>query len=742
MAEESVPKTDVDADAAPEASDKDEAAAKALADARVISDDEMKEAVGEHKRTGKAMKSILSGSVILDRMRRMLKTPIRIGGLSRPAEKHLTDALKEAGWVTDDQIDEAVRHAEESGHALGRILVDRGIITMEQLQGAVERQKETGHTLSRTLLNLGYAMPKEVSDALWAERSLPGFSMKREEEEIGKMLVARHLLTRKKWDAAWEGFLNSGKPFVDYMIEHDVATEAQLAQVMAEHSHLPFVDLDERTINEEAIRQLPAALIQENKTIPFDLTDGEIHVAAFEPTQVDAFDTIGAMASRRVVRYLAPRSQVLAAIAKYAPVTKAPGAVSEVKTEAVPGERIEDSFSRLESDLLAGRDAETTTQLVKKMVEGAVNARATDIHLDPQENVMRVRYRVDGMLHDAMNLPIGQAPHIVSRIKVMANMNIVDRHHAQDGHISTMVRGRNQDLRVASVPTSLGEKVTIRIMDPTNVLTGLSQLGFDGAQLELMHGLIRKPYGLILATGPVGSGKTTTLYSCLNQVNVLEKNVMTIEDPVEYRLRGTNQIQVDPVRHFGFADGLKALLRQDPNIIMVGEIRDTDTAQTAVRASLTGVLVFSTMHANDAPGTVSTLFNHGVPGFLVANSLAGVVAQRLVRKVCAECMEEYRPDEEMLRQMKVRRVDPETLTFARGRGCDACFHTGYRGRTGTFEVMEVDEEIKDLVFRQTTREVIRQVAIDMGMQTLKDSAFKKVCDRETTVEEYFRVVFV
>jgi type IV pilus assembly protein PilB len=339
-----------------------------------------------------------------------------------------------------------------------------------------------------------------------------------------------------------------------------------------------------------------------------------------------------------------------------------------------------------------------------------------------------------------MNLPLDLAAPVISRLKVMANMDIIERMHAQDGHINLEISGRIQDLRLASAPTNLGEKVTIRIMDPKNVLTGLHMLGLEDKQLDQINQLIYKPYGMILATGPVGSGKTTTLYSCLNKINVPEKNVMTVEDPVEYRLRGMNQMQVDHKRSYEFADGLKAMLRQDPNVIMVGEVRDAETARIAVRASLTGVLVFSTMHANDGPGTISTLYNHGIPGFLVSSSLIGVIAQRLVRKLCQKCKEAYAPDKELLRQMK---VDPDQkVTFYRPVGCADCFNTGYYGRTGVYEIMLVEDELRDLIFRETTKEVIRQVAIDMGMQTMKVSCFNKAIQGVTSAEEYFRVVFI
>jgi type IV pilus assembly protein PilB len=297
-------------------------------------------------------------------------------------------------------------------------------------------------------------------------------------------------------------------------------------------------------------------------------------------------------------------------------------------------------------------------------------------------------------------------------------------------------------MRVATVPTTMGEKVAVRIMTTRATFSELAELGLEPDQMEIVERFIARPYGMILAAGPVGSGKTTTLYSALMNLNRRTDNVMTIEDPVEYRIVGTNQVPVNSRVDFTFAEGLRAMLRQDPDTIMVGEVRDNETAKIAVWGAMTGVLVLSTIHSSDAPSTVSTLFNFDIPGFLVSNSLIGVIAQRLVRKICPNCQEKYKPDADLLKQMDVNTKKHKNLEFTRGQGCPECFHTGYSGRTGVYEVMEAGEDIRDLIFRQTTREVIRQVARDAGMRTLKDAALQKVIDGKTTVEEYFRVVYV
>ena len=388
-----------------------------------------------------------------------------------------------------------------------------------------------------------------------------------------------------------------------------------------------------------------------------------------------------------------------------------------------------------------GKVAQTATaaELVTRLFETGFDLRATDLHFDPQEDEYRIRFRIDGMLHDTVSITLELAQSVLSRIKILANMNIIERRAAQDGHIN-MPRGDHfRDLRVATVPTSLGERLVVRILDTASVLTGMDQLGLEPDQVEAMWRLTDRPYGLVLVAGPVGSGKTTTLYSGLHRVNKPTKNVMTIEDPVEYRLAGVNQLQVETRTNFTFVAGLRALMRQDPDVIMVGEIRDDETAHIATRASLTGVLVFSSIHANEATATVGNLYNYQIPGFLISSALQGVVAQRLVRKICPYCKTAYTPEAPVRRDLGLK-ADDEDLVLYRGRGCNACFQTGFLGRTGIFEVIEVGEELRDMIFRQTTKEVIRQVAIDLGMQTLKQSAINKVRDGTTTVEEMYRVV--
>jgi type IV pilus assembly protein PilB len=389
------------------------------------------------------------------------------------------------------------------------------------------------------------------------------------------------------------------------------------------------------------------------------------------------------------------------------------------------------------------REISTTaplSELVTIILDRAIDCRSTDIHFDPQEGGLRVRFRIDGQLQDIVTLESGLLTPMISRIKVMSNLNIVERRHSQDGRITIQHQNRSRDLRVATFPTVLGEKIVIRVHESLSEAYTFDHLGMSSTQAEKLDSLINKPYGAVLVAGPVGAGKTSTLYSCLGKVNLSTRNVMTIEDPIEYRIPGINQTQVDPRGDLRFSDGLKAMLRQDPDVIMIGEIRDDETARIGIRAALTGVLVFSTIHASDCPGTIGNLYNFSIPGYQLSSSLLAVVSQRLIRKICPYCRVSYIADSTVVAALDLDPIEYEGLTLHRGLGCPACFQTGYLGRTGVFEIMEINDELRELIFQQIPKDILRRVAVDLGMQTLKSSAVDKVLDGTTTVEEVYRVV--
>jgi type II secretory ATPase GspE/PulE/Tfp pilus assembly ATPase PilB-like protein len=379
-------------------------------------------------------------------------------------------------------------------------------------------------------------------------------------------------------------------------------------------------------------------------------------------------------------------------------------------------------------------------QVVGQILERAFDCRATDIHFDSQETGLRVRYRIDGQLQDILFVEPSMATAMISRLKVMSNLNIVERRHSQDGRISIMHHNRPRDLRLATFPTIYGEKIVIRIHEVLTAVVGFTHLGMSPDQAATIDRLIAQPYGAVLVAGPVGAGKTSTLYNCLERINSPLRNVMTIEDPIEHRIPGVNQTQINSQGDMGFSEGLRAMLRQDPDVIMIGEIRDEETARIGIRAALTGVLVFSTLHGSDSPSTISNLYNFGIPGYQLSSSLLAIASQRLIRKICPYCRVTFAADEKVLLGLELDPDEHRDLRLQRGLGCPACFQTGYMGRTGIFEIMMVGEELRDLIFQQIPKDVLRRVAVDLGMRTLKQSAVDKILDGTTTVEEVYRVV--
>jgi len=380
----------------------------------------------------------------------------------------------------------------------------------------------------------------------------------------------------------------------------------------------------------------------------------------------------------------------------------------------------------------------SAVKIVQEIFEEAIDAKATDIHLDPKEESLRVRYRVDSVLADRLVIgDRGVADEVLSRIKILADLDTTERRRPQDGHVKAKIGGRGYDMRIATVPTYNGERMAIRIADPTSVISDIESLGLPPRELDVLNQLIRRPHGMILATGPVGSGKTTTLYTCLRQLQGSSINIMTIEDPVENELETANQISVNYRIGFDFVKGLRAILRHDPDVILVGEIRDEETARIAVRASLTGLLVFSTLHAHTTAGAITALLNFGIPPFLLGNSVLGVVAQRLVRKICPKCGTDYKPTPA---ELDAASLPGDVTALRSGRGCTACQGTGYQGRTGVFELLHTNPEIRDLILERAPESRIEEAAVSNGMTLLHEGGRQKVLEGTTTPQELNRVL--
>lgn len=386
-------------------------------------------------------------------------------------------------------------------------------------------------------------------------------------------------------------------------------------------------------------------------------------------------------------------------------------------------------------------DFSSAVNLVDQLIQKAIEVRATDIHLEPQQYDMRVRYRIDGVLYEVINIPFALSLSVISRLKILAEMDITERRLFQDGRLSTTVAGQDYHMRVATIPTKMGEKMVIRILTESNLVKGLEELGLDAWEQSLFRRVLSRPHGMILVTGPIGSGKTTTLYAALNELDFHTRNIVTIEDPVEYQLKGINQVEVDLKIGVSFPTGLRAILRQDADILMIGEIRDTETGRVAVRAALSGQQIFSTLHTVDSPSAITTLMNFDIPPFLIASSLNGVIAQRLVRKICPACKVSYLPDPALLRQLGLTEPGHEYL-FYEGKGCDRCYYTGFLGRIGIFEILMVSDRIRKMIIHRADEERIQEIAMQEEMRDLKQSGIKKIVEGVTTPEEVMREIYL
>jgi type IV pilus assembly protein PilB len=549
------------------------------------------------------------------------------------------------------------------------------------------------------------------------------------------MLLSEGLITQAHLDAALKAQAERGLPIGQLLVEGGAVTEAVLMGALARQLGLEFVDLAEYPIDRGAVALLPEAMARRLLALPVTWAGESLVVAMADPGNVLAVDDLRAVTGSEVAIVVATRTQLTEAIDRFHRLDAEVDEVAQIAAEELAD--VDDDVARE-----AVEDA-PIVKFVNLLIAQAVADRASDIHVEPTETDLRIRFRVDGVLHEVMHSPRSIQGGVISRLKVMADINIAERRIPQDGRISLNVAGKPVDLRVATLPTVYGEKVVMRILDKAQARLTLTDLGFHPAVLPRFEACFRKPYGTILVTGPTGSGKSTTLYATLNVLNSTDKNVITVEDPVEYRLAGINQVQVNPKAGLTFASALRSILRSDPDIILVGEIRDRETATIAIEASLTGHLVLSTLHSNDAASTPMRLVEMGVEPFLVISALDCVVAQRLARKLCDRCREEYEPTHGELTEAGW----PAALLKAEGAptlyravGCAACSRTGYRGRLAVHEVMVMSEEIRRMVVERYSSEDIKKTALSQGMLTLREDGLVKVAQGKTTLEELFRVI--
>ena len=546
------------------------------------------------------------------------------------------------------------------------------------------------------------------------------------DEYVLQLLTERGFLTPDQIDAASKSMKAENETTLDVLVSGGTIGEDEVLGTVADQFGLKYCHVNAEAINPEIVKEIPAEIAKKYGVVPVVADDYAITVALSDPMGYDAIDSLRyVLHGRDVEAVVSPKSEVLAAKAK---LYEGGEDAADVQTR--------DEFADLNADA-TGDDA-PVVKLATMLIVNGIKMKASDIHLEPMEKEFRVRYRIDGALRKMDSPPKRLQGAIISRIKIMSKMKISEKRIPQDGRIQINVNGKDLDLRVSTVPTNHGESIVMRVLDKSNLALGLPQLGFLSDDQTTFERLIKLPDGVVLVTGPTGSGKTTTLYACLGQINTPDKKLITVEDPVEYQMSGINQVQVNKDVGLDFSAALRSILRQAPNIVMIGEIRDAETADIAMEAALTGHLVFSTLHTNDAPSAVTRLLDIGVKPFLVASALRAAMAQRLVRAICEQCREAYTPTD---RELKMLGQFSSTLPdkMYHGAGCDRCGKSGYKGRKGIFEIFKVDDAIQRLIFDHAPATLLRQRAREMGMRTLREDGMLKVANGMTSLSEILRV---
>ncbi len=547
-----------------------------------------------------------------------------------------------------------------------------------------------------------------------------------------QILLEKAVITKEQFDKALDESRKKGMSVGKVIVRSGMVTEEAYAQAVSEALDIPYVNLSNYLIDTETVKLISETMAQKYKAMPIFKIGNSLTVAMADPKDIMAIDELSRRAKCDIEAALATESSILNAIEQY---YKTSSSFDEVVKDIDKESRLKESKVEFDSKKLAEIAEEAPViKLVNMIILQAVKDRASDIHIEPEEAKLVVRFRIDGILHEMFSPPKHLEPALMSRIKVLSKMDIAEKRKPQDGRFDMKALDRDIDLRVSSFPTIYGENIVIRILDRGGIVLGLDKIGFSADTQKEFEKLVKHPHGIILVTGPTGSGKTTTLYSALSIIDSEEKNVITIEDPVEYHLGRIRQSQVNPKAGLTFATGLRSILRQDPDVIMVGEIRDKETAEISVQASLTGHLVLSTLHTNDAAGALSRLIDMEIEPFLISSSIIGILAQRLVRKICDKCKEEYIPSEDILKGLGVN----QKKGFFKGKGCGACKNTGYRERIGIFELLIVNDQIRGLIVDKASSGIIKKKAVETGMKTLRDDGLDKVLKGVTTPEEVIK----
>src|SRR5213595_1318773 len=556
-------------------------------------------------------------------------------------------------------------------------------------------------------------------------------------EQVLDLFVDQNVLQKTQADDVLTEAQQNGKTIVQAMVDGGFMDEAGFYRIVAQGIGAEFIDLNDKGIGSGVVKIVPAGLARLHRALPVELVDGTLRVALADPLEPSTAEDLRFALGRDIEVVVAPVEQIEDRIKIF--YGSDTSSMEEVLKQL--GE-VGELMQLREGDGATGAEAEASATPIIRFVDlilyQAIQDRASDIHFEPFENEFKIRYRVDGALYEMAPPPRHLALPVVSRVKVMANMNIAERRLPQDGRIQKNVAGRNVDLRVSTLPTQFGESVVLRVIDRSTVNLDLEALGLPDYIYDYVLEIIHRPNGIFIVTGPTGSGKTTTLYSCLRRINTIDSKLLTAEEPVEYDLEGIVQVPVNEAIGLTFARSLRAFLRQDPDRIMVGETRDLETAQISIQASLTGHLVFTTLHTNDAPGAITRLIDMGVEPFMISSSLEGVLGQRLIRKICVNCKTAYQPNEALLAESGIARLDSDEKQFYYGKGCDACNNTGYKGRKGIYELLKITDPIRELINERAPTVTIKQKAIELGMITLRQDGLRSIFAGDTTIEEVLR----
>lgn len=563
-------------------------------------------------------------------------------------------------------------------------------------------------------------------------------------EPIGQILKGMGLITELDIQEALQEQKSKGGALGRILSDKGLVTEADLRVAIAKQAGMDPIDLDEVTVTSDLLDLVPAHVAETYQVVPVEFDGKVLTLALADPQNISALDDMKFMLNVEVKGALSDPESVERAMKKYysdrtESMESLLGSMDQGEIEVLDDSRHDMmDMDQLEQDV----NAAPVVKLLNMVLLSAIKDRASDIHLEPFEKEFKIRYRVDGVLYEMMPPPIQLARAVISRVKVMANLDIAETRLPQDGRIELNISGRPVDLRVSTLPTMYGESVVMRVLDRGQVSLDLENIGLRQKDLDLLRKLIIKPNGIILVTGPTGSGKTTTLYSCLNEANDPTTKIITTEDPVEYNIDGIVQIPINEEIGVTYAACLRAILRQDPDKILVGEIRDLETAQIAVEASLTGHIVFSTLHTNDAPSSMIRLVDLGIEAFLLTATVEAVVAQRLVRRVCLECKVEYEPTDEMLMELELTQSDVQGRTFFYGKGCRECNNSGYKGRVALFEIMQMTDRLRDVIMTGASTQEVQKLAREEGMKTLRDAGLIHIYDGVTTIEEVVKETIV